>query len=90
MLLPTTLFSEFNGFKLKYYIIHTRHSNGFGVGIKCQSDDVLKVSECYNFSTKHDDAVTFLNFLAKNNVFPSTLNCMVEDWLYDQSDSSFI
>lgn len=36
MLEKAKFYSEYQGYKLTYYITYTRHSNRFGVGIESQ------------------------------------------------------
>lgn len=75
---------EFEGYELSYYLIYTRHLNGFGVGIKSHKQGVSKTSECYNITSVERDALDFLCFLMKTATFPTTLNNMVEDWMIDK------
>ncbi|NCC86894.1 MAG: hypothetical protein EOM05_03365 [Clostridia bacterium] len=84
MLEKAKFYSEFEGYKLMYYLIYTQNVNGFGVGITSHKDGHLKSAECYNITTVEHEALDFLSFLIKTSTFPTTLNNMVEDWLWDK------
>lgn len=77
-------FREFEGYELTYYLTYSYYLNGFGVGIKSRKNDLVKSAECYNITNVEKDALEFLDFLAKTASFPTTLNNMVEDWLYEK------
>lgn len=76
--------TKFEGYELTYYMLHTRQLGGFGVGIKSQKNGIIKTSECYNITSVEHEAFDFLCFLMKTATFPTTLNNMVEDWIFDK------
>lgn len=84
MLEKPKFYSEFEGYELTYYLTYTQNVNGFGVGITSRKDGHLKSSECYNITTVKHEALDFLSFLIKTSTFPTALNNMVEDWLWDK------
>jgi len=84
MLEKAKFYSEFEGYELTYYLTYTRNIQGFGVGITSCKDGLIKSAECYNITTVKHEALDFLSFLMKTATFPTTLNNMVEDWLWDK------
>lgn len=86
MLGNTKLYSECQGYKLTYYLTYTHHANSFGVGISSIKDGQAKSAQFYNLTTQKNEALDFLSFLFKTSTFPTTLNDMVEDWLFDKNN----
>ena len=78
--------TEFENYDLSYYLLKNCINNSYGVGIKSKKDStVIKSSFCYNISNNKDEMVNFLKFLCRTTTFPTTLNDMVEDWLFEKS-----
>ncbi|MFY9198088.1 MAG: DUF6514 family protein [Acutalibacteraceae bacterium] len=79
-------YSEYQGYKLTYHLTYTRNANSFGVGVTSSKDGQTKSAQCYNLTTQKSEALDFLSFLLKTSTFPTTLNDMVEDWIFDKNN----